>query len=726
MIREQLELQATDGREYTLNKYQGKLHFVFPQYAFEKDHNPVKSQEIRIATWGGEVLDSINYSSYDDRRLDNGKYNNLSQAHMFHPKKVKREIKTGGSAAFKGPFGLFSTNGYTVLMAYEHASQDNLADPVIVGGVHGQVAAASKIIVDEKQGASGDEGVDKLNTYLNFLQLHQQVAENSVISGVEIIRGGYLDGELIKAGTPYQSVWTATGFFAREEPDQLRQMMHNYLLKWITEFPQTRKAEFYYNTWGMQRDEQRNGKDLRGVLTYDRIFKEIRNAHDLGADIFVLDDGWEQMQGVWKPNDRLDRGLKPIYDSLQHYGMTMGAWLSPVGIDKRAERYQQHPEWVIRDQDGNPVLAQWDHPAFDFVSGFYALFVQDCKWLIDQGVRFFKWDAINTFYPYQTKGYHGDDRFPKEEVIARYGYLLPIYVKRAMEELMRYNPDVVIEIDLTEDRRSLPGLATLSAGKLFWMNNGASGYGDYSQFRAKSMRTIANVYDGIIPLQLFTYANYPMNAFPYFSQRYNVNTSLVAGRGFWGNLDVLNEAQRKRVGMLVNKSKLVLPYLQETMTQKKGNIGASPEIYADVNTSQAAGQVIAFSGSAMDNEYKIPIESSKMLGVLDNAFTLKDDTLKLPFQFPMADASREAFILPNKGTGIKIVSSTSWLDRINLTGKKLQLICGAPGEINIVWPKSIGKPSIDAQNCTEQITTEDDHFLIQLIVTGFNVEIKVE
>ncbi|MCB9247544.1 MAG: hypothetical protein H6613_02935 [Ignavibacteriales bacterium] len=36
-----------------------------------------------------------------------------------------------------------------------------------------------------------------------------------------------------------------------------------------------------------------------GILTYDRIFKEIEYAAQLGVDIFVLDDGWEQAQGNW-------------------------------------------------------------------------------------------------------------------------------------------------------------------------------------------------------------------------------------------------------------------------------------------------------------------------------------------------------------------------------------------------------------------------------------------
>ena len=79
----------------------------------------------------------------------------------------------------------------------------------------------------------------------------------------------------------------------------------------ICEKPASRKPEFYYNTWGMQRQDKT--KPLRGILTYERIFEEIGYAAEMGVDIFVLDDGWENKQGEWSPNfERFPDGLAPI------------------------------------------------------------------------------------------------------------------------------------------------------------------------------------------------------------------------------------------------------------------------------------------------------------------------------------------------------------------------------------------------------------------------------
>jgi hypothetical protein len=366
---------------------------------------------------------------------------------------------------------------------------------------------------------------------------------------------------------------------------------------------------------------------------------------------------------------------------------------------------------VIRDSEGNPIGAQWDHPAFDFVSGFYDLFIEDCKKLIDAGARFFKWDAINTFYSVLPDLEHGSGQYSKQELRARYEYLLPIYVTRAMEELTDYEPELVIEIDLTEARRVMNGLAPLSQGKVFWMNNGASGYNDYSVYRAKSMRTIPNQYAGIIPLELFTYANYPHNH--RFSRRYNVNTSLITGHGFWGALEELRPEERKEIGKTVEKCKQVLPYITEVIPQVSGRVGASPEIYTMVNEEAGAGQVIGFSGQAMSYRHEVSVNPDAVLGVLNHAYRIEDRSLILDFQFPMPDASREAFIIPNEGSGISIRESNVWLDELKIFRGALTITSGADGALVIHWPKEQGTPEV-GQYTGVNIAIEDrqDHYRI--------------
>ena len=535
LIREKIMLEATPNASFQLNKNQGKLHFKFPQYHFTETHaSNGEVTEIKLASW---ELKPTTFEKLDAQLVGTAKKYN----HMYYPQIVTQELATAPGPNLKGPIAILSGRDYSWLTAYEHASQDNLNGIV----QNTEQSSGNQGLNDPLQGTKGVFDFPKSDDDFRFIDIQYQKQAQGVDVSVDYRLGAYLDGELIDVQHPYAGVWSATAFYAGNDIETGKGIIRNYLLRQICEKPASREPEFYYNTWGMQREvDSRGAADLRGVLTYERIFEEIEYAAELGVDIFVLDDGWEQMQGDWTPHQqRLPQGLAPIKQKLDELGIKMGVWFSPAGIDSTAQRYRQHPEWVIFDFEQNPIKAQWGHPAFDMVSDFLEVFIEDCKQLIDEGALFFKWDAINTFYSSLPNLDHGSEEYTPQELRERYAYLLPIYITRAMEVLTDYEPELIIEIDLTEARRVMMGLAPLSQGKLFFMNNGASSYNDYSGYRAMSMRTIPNEYAGIVPLELFTYANYPHNSAN--SMHYNVHTSLIAGHGFWGNLELTSEQERQ-------------------------------------------------------------------------------------------------------------------------------------------------------------------------------------
>lgn len=718
LMREKIELKTIQSQEFTLNKHENKLWFKFPQYSIRSE-NRGQSTEIRMATWGKEVIAFDKSTTYDDRKFDGGAYFNLANCHMFHPHRLKYQWEERDSAGsqdilMKGPFAIIEQPGFSWLSTYEHASQDSREG---LEELKSSPRSASGLSADALQGVRGAFNMEERDMDFWFLGLRHKITENSVDVSVEILRGGYLENELISYEKPYASVWTASAFAG--EGESVQDIIHHYLLNQITEYSASREPEFYYNTWGMQRDLGAKGNDIWGVFTEERMLSEIERAAKLNVDVFVLDDGWNQMQGVWKPHpERLPDGLAPLRVAIEQHGMKMGIWLSTMGIARSAERFKNNPQWVIKDDNDEPISAQWGHPAFDFVSDFKDTLVSDCKWLIDQGARFFKWDAINTFNSSLPDLHHGSSEHSKEELRARYEYLLPIYVSEAMLELVEYNEDLVIEIDLTEARRALPGLIILQAGKFFWMNNGASGYGDYSTYRAKSMRTIPNSFTGIIPLDLFTYANYPHNIWPFFSQRYNVNSSLIAGYGFWGNLEQLSDEQMIRVGNKVAKTKRVLPYLNDVPTDVKGDVGASPEIYTRIDPDKGAGQVVAFSGQPMHYLHKTELEKEKVLAVLNHSYEIMNDSLFLPFTFSMIDDTREAFVLPGKGNGVTISSSTVWLDNVYFDNDELIIDAGAEGKMVVHWDERNGHPHVRELEGTSDITHSDEQYILNITTKG--------
>lgn len=695
LIREQLTLHSA-GKEFALNKKGGVLHFVFPAYSLRlTEQKKAGSVEIRLASWEKRPPD-----------FDLDKRGN----HMYYPEWNSSAL--GESALLlKGPIHILHSDSLSWLTAYEHASQDHTG-----GLLDEEKTGSGTFINDAMQGTKGVFNFPLQDEDFLFLGILASRDNDQIDISVEARRGAYLDGELITPEHPYESAWSATAFYEDENLEKGKEIIREYLFKQICEHPVSRQAEFYYNTWGMQRADP--AKPLREILSYERIFKEIENAAQLGVDIFVLDDGWQQAQGIWTPHKgRLTEGLKPIKEKLDEHGIKMGLWFSPMGIDSSTSRYREHPEWVIRDSEGNPIQAQWGHPAFDFVSDFMDLFIQDCKDLIDQGCRFMKWDAINTFYSSLPGLHHGSEGDTPEERRARYEYLLPIYVVKAMNILTDYEPELVIEIDLTEARRAMIGLAPLSQGKLFFMNNGASWYNDYSPYRTMSMRTIANEYAGLIPLELFTYASYPHNMAG--SMDYNISSSLLAGHGFWGDLSLMTPEERDYVGQQVGKSKQVLPFISESLPLVHGKVGDSPEIYRVINEEESAGQLFAFSRGKSNFTFSQAVNPNKLLAVLNHSYSIKEGSLEMFLSFPEKESAKAIFILPNQGSEISIRSSSVPLEDVKLDGNSLSFKTFGSGEQLIHWPLALGKPAVLGSTVSEfKMKVKENSYRIQTRIVG--------
>jgi hypothetical protein len=326
-----------------------------------------------------------------------------------------------------------------------------------------------------------------------------------------------------------------------------------------------------------------------------------------------------------------------------------------------------------------------------------------------------KWDAINTFYSSLPDLDHGSKGYAEDEIRARYEYMLPIYVVKAMEILTEYEPELVIEIDLTEARRVMIGLAPLSQGKLFFMNNGASSYNDYSSFRTKSLRTIASEFAGEIPLELFTYASYPHDLAGFME--YNVNNSLLAGHGFWGDLLLMTEKQRAFVGQQVLQSKRVLPYISESVPNIIGKVGDSPEIYAIINSEKGAGQIISFSEEPSDYSFEQKMNTLELLAVLNNPYDASEDLLRMDLIYEKNESTSAIFILPNESSGISIISSTSAISDAHSDGQQLSYQVVGAGTQLIRWPHELGEPIIkDKGSLDISLEKKEDWILVKVHV----------
>ncbi|SER65048.1 alpha-galactosidase [Tranquillimonas rosea] len=79
----------------------------------------------------------------------------------------------------------------------------------------------------------------------------------------------------------------------------------------------------------------------------------------LGAERFVLDDGWfgrrdddtsslgDWQVDAWKYPD----GLKPLIENVKSLGMSFGLWVEPEMVNRDSDLYRAHPDWALGAED---------------------------------------------------------------------------------------------------------------------------------------------------------------------------------------------------------------------------------------------------------------------------------------------------------------------------------------------------------------------------------------
>ncbi len=137
----------------------------------------------------------------------------------------------------------------------------------------------------------------------------------------------------------------------------------------------------------------------------ERIVELIRRAADLGAELFLLDDGWF---GASRPRDddttalgdwqvdpaKLPGGLAPLAHAARDAGIRFGIWVEPEMVNPQSDLYDRHPEWVLRDRRAprehrnQLVLDVLQPDVREFAAG-----VVDGALAHDPDISYVKWDA---------------------------------------------------------------------------------------------------------------------------------------------------------------------------------------------------------------------------------------------------------------------------------------------------------------------------------------------
>jgi len=137
-------------------------------------------------------------------------------------------------------------------------------------------------------------------------------------------------------------------------------------------------------------------------------------AHALGAERFVLDDGWfkgrsidDRALGDWTVDaKKYPNGLHPLVDHIKALGMHFGIWFEPEMVNLDSDLARQHPDWILGGKDQIPGRQQY---VLDLANGavleyLYSV-IADILGVYD--VDYIKWDhnrVLPTPDAAQTRG----------------------------------------------------------------------------------------------------------------------------------------------------------------------------------------------------------------------------------------------------------------------------------------------------------------------------------
>ncbi|MDD5186004.1 MAG: alpha-galactosidase, partial [Paludibacter sp.] len=138
----------------------------------------------------------------------------------------------------------------------------------------------------------------------------------------------------------------------------------------------------------------------------DIISSIIKDASDMGFELFLLDDGWfgnkyprnndTQGLGDWMVNKKkLPNGVGYLVHEAKKNGIKFGIWLEPEMVNPKSELYEKHPDWVIGqpnrplDLSRNQLILDLSNPKVQD----YVFSVIDNTLTENPGIAYIKWDC---------------------------------------------------------------------------------------------------------------------------------------------------------------------------------------------------------------------------------------------------------------------------------------------------------------------------------------------
>lgn len=211
-------------------------------------------------------------------------------------------------------------------------------------------------------------------------------------NGVISLQAGVLNlpGEVIlqpgeQLSTPAVSFTRGTGM------NQCTQRFHRYVRSSVLPEWTRRPRPIHANSW----------EALYFNHDLEALFPLIDAAASVGAERFVLDDGWFRHRradnaglGDWYVDEGLyPDGLHPVVSHVRKHGLQFGLWFEPEMVNPDSDLYREHPEWALQLANVETPLAR-NQLVLDIAREDVAdyLFERITSLVHEYAIDYIKWD----------------------------------------------------------------------------------------------------------------------------------------------------------------------------------------------------------------------------------------------------------------------------------------------------------------------------------------------
>lgn len=132
-----------------------------------------------------------------------------------------------------------------------------------------------------------------------------------------------------------------------------------------------------YHRWARRNNMVHNGMALRKTLlnswegiylnvTQEGMEKMMDGVKEVGAELFVMDDGWfggkykrsvdDCALGDWVTDtEKLPNGIPSLEEACRERGLKWGIWIEPEMVNTKSELYEKHPDWIVCHPTRQPM-----------------------------------------------------------------------------------------------------------------------------------------------------------------------------------------------------------------------------------------------------------------------------------------------------------------------------------------------------------------------------------